>query len=191
MLQCQVITEFEELLNCVAPAQFVLPFSVFWAAATNIYPASCVYFLHLPLCEICQDKDFLWLMFSRVGRESTILTLCGKIRVRKYPYSGTFYTAYIILRTYTLFYKHEVNLGQLQICLRYLRFEPQSMLKIYLCVEFRFAYFNLNAQSCQLTLEFRNSNYSFSNLKRRTLFAFEYFALVAVASLMVVFTSCL
>lgn len=92
-------------------------------------------FLHLPLCEICQDKDFLWLVFSRVGRESTILTLCGKIRVRKYPYSGTFYTAYIILRTYTLFYKHEVNLGQLQICLRYLRFEPQSMLKIYLCVD--------------------------------------------------------
>ena len=66
---------------------------------------------------------------------------------------------------YTVFCKHQENLGKLQIYEEYFRFEPQSKLKIILS-QYSLDLLWLKFSSYQLTFELKNSNYSFSKLLR-------------------------
>ena len=48
-------------------------------------------FLKKTLPKLCQITGFLWLAFSHMRTESTILSLCGKMRIIENPYYGTFF----------------------------------------------------------------------------------------------------
>ena len=48
-------------------------------------------FLKKTLPKLCQITGFLWPAFSHMRTESTILSLCGKMRIIENPYYGTFF----------------------------------------------------------------------------------------------------
>ena len=50
------------------------------------------------LCKIYCNSSFLWPLISRIRTESTILSLCENMQVRKNPCSGIFYTVVICLK---------------------------------------------------------------------------------------------
>ena len=51
------------------------------------------------LRKLFQNMVFLWPIFFCIGRESTILCLYEKIRVRENTYSGIFYAISAIIET--------------------------------------------------------------------------------------------